>query len=59
MPAEEPMDRELELDCAGKRVPMNRFARAVVLNTMLGLLRSLKGVQADAEITLHLGPAKK
>jgi hypothetical protein len=53
------MDRELELDCAGKRVPMNRFTRAVVLNTVLGLVRSLKGVEVDAEITLRLGPARK
>ena len=53
------MDRELELHCAGKRVAMNRFTRSVVLNTLLGLLRSLKGVEADAEITLRLAPAKK
>jgi hypothetical protein len=59
MPKEEAMDRELELGCGGKRVPMNRFTRAVVLNTVLGLVRSLKGVEADAEITLRLGPAKK
>jgi hypothetical protein len=26
---------------------------------VLGLLRSLKGVEADAAITLRLGPAKK
>jgi len=53
------MDRELDLACGGKRVPMNRFARVVVLNTVLGLVRSLKGVEADAEITLRLGPTKK
>jgi hypothetical protein len=53
------MDRELELACGGKRVPMNRFTRALILNTVLGLVRSLKGVEADAEITLRLGPAKK
>jgi hypothetical protein len=53
------MDRELELACGGKRVPMNRFARAMILNTVLGLLRSLKGVEPDAEITLRLGPANK
>ena len=53
------MDRDLEIDCGGKRVPMNRFARAVVLNTVLGLVRSLKGVEPDAEITLRLGPARK
>jgi hypothetical protein len=53
------MDRELELNCGGKRVPMNRFTRDIILNTVLGLVRSLKGVEADAEITLRLGPVKK
>jgi hypothetical protein len=53
------MDRELELDCAGKRVPMNRFTRAVILNVVLGLLRTLKGVEVDAEIRLRLGPVGK
>jgi len=53
------MERELELACGGKRVPLNRFAREVVLNTVLGLVRALKGAEADAEITLRVGPAKK
>jgi hypothetical protein len=53
------MDRELELACDGKRVPMNRFTRAIILNTVLGLVRSLKGAEADAEITLRLGRVKK
>jgi len=53
------MDREFELACGGKRVPLNRFTRGIILNTVLGLVQSLKGVEADAEITLRLGPAKK
>jgi len=53
------MDREIELQCAGQRVPMNRFAKAVVLNTLLGLLQTLKGLDPEAEITLRVGPLKK
>ena len=53
------MDRELELTCDGSRVPMNRFAREIILNTVLGMVRSLKGVDGNAEITLRLGPVKK
>jgi hypothetical protein len=59
MRREEPMERELEIDCGGKRVPMNRFARDIVLNVVLGLVRALKGAEVDAEITLRLGAAKK
>ena len=53
------MERELELTCGGKRVPMNRFARDIVLNVVLGLVRALKGAAGDAEITLRVGPAKE
>jgi hypothetical protein len=53
------MDREIELRCAGKRVAMNRFAKAVVLSTMLGLLKTLKGVDAEEELELRIGAAKK
>jgi hypothetical protein len=53
------MERELDLACGGKRVPMNRFARDVVLNVVLALVRALKGAETDAEITLRVGPAQK
>ena len=53
------MERQIELQCAGKRVPMNGFTKEVVLNTLLGLLKSLKGVDAEAEITLRVGPLAK
>jgi len=53
------MERQLDLACGGKRVPMNRFARDIVLNVVLGLVRALKGGDADAEITLRVGPADK
>jgi hypothetical protein len=53
------MDRELELRCAGKRVSMNRFAKSVVLSTVLGLLKTLKGIDQEAELTLRIEAAKK
>lgn len=53
------MERELELLCAGKRVGMNRFAKEVVLGTVLGLLKTLKGIDAEAELTLRIEAAKK
>jgi len=53
------MERQIELHCAGKRVPMNRFAKEIVANTLLGLLKCLKGVDPEAEITLRVGPAAK
>jgi hypothetical protein len=59
MRPEVPMERELELTCGGKRVPMNHFAREIVLNVVLGLVRALKGADTEAEITLRVGPARK
>jgi hypothetical protein len=53
------MERELDLACGGKRVPLNRFARDIVVNVVLGLVRALKGADLDAEITFRVGPAKK
>ena len=53
------MEREIELACAGRRVAMNRFAKEVVLNTLLGLLKALKGIDLEAEIELRIGAAKK
>lgn len=52
------MDREIELVTAGKRVAMGRFAKEVVLGTVLGLLKSLKGVNLEGEITLRIGALK-
>jgi hypothetical protein len=53
------MDRELELRCAGKQVSMNRFAKAVVLSTVLGLLKALKGIDEKAELILRIEAVKK
>jgi hypothetical protein len=53
------MEREIELHCGAKRVAMNRFAKAVVLSTVLGLLKTLKGVDADTELTLRIGAVRK
>jgi hypothetical protein len=53
------MDREIELSCDGNRIPMNRFTREIISNVLLAMVRTLKGVDTDAEITLRLGPLKK
>lgn len=53
------MEREIELLCAGRRVAMNRFAKEVVLNTLLGLLKTLKGIDPEAELTLRIAASKK
>jgi hypothetical protein len=53
------MEREIELRCAGQRVGLNRFAKDVLLGTLLGLLKTLKGVDTEAELTLRIAAAKK
>ncbi len=53
------MERELELLCAGKKVGMNRFAKEVVLGTVLGLLKTLKGIDPEAELSLRIEAARK
>jgi hypothetical protein len=47
---EEIMEREIEILSEGKNVPLNAFTRKVVLNTLMGLLTSLSGVDAQGEI---------
>jgi len=42
--------------CGGKQVPLVPFVEAIVRDTVLGLVGSLKGVDAGAEITVRIGP---
>jgi hypothetical protein len=46
------MERELQLVVGGARVPLNDFAHRVVLNTLLGLLGSLRDVDTSQEIRI-------
>jgi hypothetical protein len=50
------MEREIEIVSEGRKIELNPFSETVVVNTLVGLLGSLKGVQVDAEIRLVLRP---
>jgi len=52
------MDHDLQILSGGKKVPLNEFARKVVLNTLLGLLGSLSDVDTGEEILITLKPVK-
>ena len=46
------MERELQVLSGGDEVPMNEFAKKVVLGTILGLLGSLHDIDPDNEIRI-------
>ena len=46
------MARELQILSGGDEVPMNEFAKKMVLNTILGLLGSLHDIDPDKEIRI-------
>lgn len=50
------MEREIEIVAGGRRIELNPFSEAIVVNTLVGLLGSLKGVSTEAEIRLVLKP---
>ncbi|MDA8409872.1 MAG: hypothetical protein M0001_05705 [Treponema sp.] len=50
--------REVTLTCEGKSVPLNDFAKAVVINVVGALVGTLKKGDSSGEITLRIGPAK-
>jgi hypothetical protein len=52
----ERMEREIEIVAAGQKIELNPFSEAIVINTLVGLLGSLKGVSTDGEIRLVLRP---
>jgi hypothetical protein len=52
------MQHDLQILAAGKKVPLNEFARKVVLNTLLGLLGSLSELDVSGEILITLKPVK-
>ncbi len=53
------MDREIQIESAGKRVELNQFSHRVVLNTILGLVGSLHDVDTNAEIRIVVKPARQ
>ena len=52
------MDRDIELRVGEERIPLNIFAKQVILGALLGMLGALKGVDPNREISLKIGPAK-
>lgn len=50
------MERELEIVAAGGKIELNPFTEAVVLNTLVGLLGSLRGVDMNAEVRIVVKP---
>ena len=52
------MVRRLELLAGGKKVPLNKFTRQIITDTMLGMLKNLKDFDNEEEIVLRLHPAR-
>ena len=46
------MERDLQILCGGDEIPMNEFAKKVVLSTILGLLGSLHDIDPGKEIRI-------
>jgi hypothetical protein len=46
--------RRLELSAGGKKVPLNKFTRLIITDTLLGLLKNLKDIDSGEEIVLRL-----
>jgi hypothetical protein len=50
--------RRLELSAGGRKVPLNKFTRLIITDTLLGLLKNLKDLDSREEIVLRLGSAR-
>ena len=48
------MIRRLELTVGGEKIPLNKFTRVVIINTLLGLLKSLTGLNLKQEISIKV-----
>jgi hypothetical protein len=51
------VERELEILSHGEKVPLNGFAKKIVLNTLLALVGSLHETDTDAEVRIVIGPS--
>ena len=50
------MERELEIMAGGEKIELNPFTERIVLNTLVGMLGSLRGVDMNAEVRLVVKP---
>ncbi|HVP17369.1 MAG TPA: hypothetical protein VMU36_00130 [Spirochaetia bacterium] len=53
------MEREISIMNGDERVGLNSFSKAIVTSTILGMLRSLHGVDVEQEIRITISAAKK
>lgn len=52
------MERDVTLTCDGKTVPLNDFAKSIVVNIVAALVGTLKKSDSDGEIVLRISKAK-
>ena len=50
------MERVLEIVAGGEKVDLNPFTERIVLNTLVGMLGSLRGVDMNAEVRVVVKP---
>ena len=50
------MERELEIVAGGEKIELNPFTESIVLNTLVGLLGSLRGLNMNAEVRVVVKP---
>ncbi len=52
------MERDLSIMNGDQLVGLNGFAKTIVLNTLLGMLSSLRDVDLDGEIRISISAAR-
>lgn len=53
------MDRDIELRVGEERIPLNIFAKQVILGGLLGMLGALKGVDLQQGIRIEVRPVRR
>ena len=53
------MEREISIMNGDERVGLNAFAKAIVTSTILGMLKSLHGVDVEREIRITISAGEK
>jgi hypothetical protein len=52
------MERELSIMNGDQLVGLNGFVKRIVLNTLLGMMQSLRDVDVDGEIRIRISAAR-
>jgi hypothetical protein len=53
------MAREIEIHIGDRRLGLNRFAKELIINTLTGLLGSLKHADVEQQIVIKIGAVKE